>query len=252
ADDVLLPERLSHCVNEFVLHPECDVVYSDYVLFHQGEGFIKLIPAQISDADTVKAMLFDLNVKFVVLMHTLMFRRSVVIETPFDTSFSHWSEDQDCWVRMALKNIRFFYVDEVLAVYRFAENNLTSKESELLLAKLAMVKKYSAKPELNKYSQEFLSSRLYLQQRLVMGYFMERSFSAGVRMMKSIVVQSSVSAIIKMICWGVIMLFFPKHVVVKTRAWIVTKTPLKWGAWKRTQVWPAPKYLVELLESEKQ
>ncbi len=249
ADDLLLPERFARCLREFDEHPEYDIVYSDYVLFRTNEGFQRSLPARIPGDDTVKAMLFDLNVRFVVLMHSYLFRSPVVVATPFDTSYPMWSEDQECWVRMALAQYRFAYIDAVLVVYRFTQNNLTSNEAELISAKLTMVERYSERPELERYRTEFAEAKIYLHQRLVMAYFMERSFRNGWNLLRKQWSQSSRSARIKMAGWGIVMTVFSKKSVISLRAWIVKYTPFAWGGWKGTKMWEPSIELKRLVEN---
>ncbi len=248
ADDILFPERFEKCLRRFAEQPDLHAVYSDFVLYRTGEGFLQTLPAKIPGNDPVKAMLFDLNVTFVILMHAWLFRRECVVSTPFDIAFPIWSEDQDCWIRMAMKKYSFGYVDAVLVLYRFTENNLTSRESDLITAKLSMMERYRSKPELRHYHEEFASAQMYFRQRLVMGYFMEKSFSKGLRTMMPLIGKSSVSALLKMAGWGILMVFFSKRFVAEMREWIVTRTPWKWGGWKTARPWNAPKYLTDLLE----
>ncbi|MBW7888009.1 MAG: hypothetical protein H3C35_06565 [Bacteroidetes bacterium] len=52
---------------------------------------------------------------------------------------------------------------------------------------------------------------------------------------------------IKMLGWGILMLFFRKETIARIRAWIVKRTPLKWGEWKNIQTWQPPKEVEQLL-----
>jgi len=99
------------------------------------------------------------------------------------------------------------------------------------------------------YGIEFQSTLLYLRQRLVMGYFMEKSFHDGVQLFSAIWIKSSIPAIIKMVGWGFAMFLFSKRIVVQSRAWIVEHTPLKWGGWKHARTWTPPQSIIDLLRS---
>lgn len=249
ADDILLPERLSVCIDTFRLHTDADIVYSDFVLYEHGQKFLRTLPASIPGDDVVKAMLFDLNLHFVVLMHSMMFRRTIVLDHPFDVALPYWAEDQDCWIRMAIDNATFRYVDDILVIYRFTENNLTSNEAQLISSKITMLERYAVHPKTKHFFNEFQSALLYLRQRLVMGYFMERSFEQGKTLLLSIWGSSSFSAKIKMLAWGILMLLFSKNAIVKSRAWIIEHTPFKWGGWKHAQAWTPPQSIIDLLQS---
>lgn len=247
ADDLLLRERLEHCLQRFQEEPGTDVVYSDSVNYQQGQGFLKTLPARIPMEDTVRAFLFELNVTFSVIIHALMFKRSVLLAEPFDEKLHSFGEDYDCWIRIAMNGAVFSYVDEVLVVYRFTANNLTSQEATLISAKLEVLKKYRGLERTIRYEELFTTTELYLRQRLVMGYFMERAFRKGWSLFGSIWGRSSRSAKIKMAGWGILMTFFTKRTVVSARAWIVTNTPFTWGAWKEAKVWEAPASLKQLM-----
>jgi glycosyltransferase involved in cell wall biosynthesis len=247
ADDLLLPERLDRCLQRFQQEPTADVVYSESVNYQQGQGFLKTLPARIPLEDTLRAFLFELNVTFSVIIHAMMFKRAVLIAEPFDTTLHSFGEDYDCWIRIAMNGAVFSHIDEVLVVYRFAENNLTSQEATLISAKLNVLKKYRGLERTLRYEEQFAATELYLRQRLVMGYFMERSYRKGWGLFGSVWGRSSRSARLKMIGWGMLMTFFTKRSVVAARAWIVTSTPFAWGAWKEAKVWEAPASLKHVM-----
>ena len=249
ADDILLQNRLHECVEKFHANSTADIVYSDFVLYEKGQKFLRTLPAKIPNGDVVKAMLFDLNIHFVVLMHSMMFRRPMVEAHPFDTSLPYWAEDQDCWIRMAMDNAKFTFIDSILVIYRFTENNLTSKEAELISSKITMLERYSNDPRTKQFGLEFQLAFLYLRQRLVMGYFMEKSFKKAIQLLVSIWTKSTFSAKLKMAGWGILMFLFSKKFIVLSRAWIVEQTPFKWGGWKHAQMWSPPQSIIDLLRS---
>ncbi|NUN71310.1 MAG: glycosyltransferase family 2 protein [Bacteroidetes bacterium] len=206
ADDLLLPERFSVCLRQFEQHPETDAVYSEAVTYRDGEGFLRTLPAGIPLKDTVRAFLFELNVTFSILIHAFLFRKSILIQEPFDTALLSYGEDYDCWIRLAMRGAVFSHIDEVLVVYRFTSGSLTSQEATLVAAKLHVLNKYRGMERTAPYEELFQQTELYLQQRLVMGYFMERSFRSGWALLRAVWGPSSGSARLKMAGWGMLML----------------------------------------------
>lgn len=246
ADDIILPERLKRCVDAFRNYRGAGAVYSDYMTFQSGQGFSRILPARMPHDDAAQSLLFENNLTFVILIHSLMFRTETMRAYPFDLRLHSHAEDVECWARMAVNGVVFQYVDEVLSIYRYTANSLGSDEVTLLLAKLAVLDHYQTDPRCRKYDDHFLAAKRYLQQRLAIGYFMRRSFSTGWETMMTVWKTSSLSARIKMAGWGLLLLLFSTGTIAAVRAWIVKYTPLRWGAWKQVQIWQSPEEVKEL------
>ncbi len=251
ADDLMVSERLQKCVERMESDASFDVVYSDFVTFQQGQGFLKNLPAKIPHEDTFRAFLFEFNITFAVIVHSLLFKRSVIEKNKFDETLHSHAEDYDCWVRVALSGAVFSYINEVLVIYRMTSTNLTSNEVKLISAKLTVLQQYKLHERVKLHAAEYSASLIYLQQRLVMGYFMQKSFKSGYLLLKEIWKKSSLPSKVKMCGWGILMIIFSKQFIIEARLWIVKYTPLKWGGWKYTEVWKAPPALVQLMEKNK-
>lgn len=247
ADDILLPERFALCLYAFETHSHADVIYSDYITFQKGQGYSRLLPAKIPHEDTLRAFLFENNLSFAVIIHSLLLKSEVAKNNKFDTSLHSHAEDIECWIRMALNGVRFAYLDRVLCIYRFTQSSLGSDEVKLLKAKIKVLEQYCLLPQCQNYGADFKSSFLYYKQRLAIAYFMKREFRNGFSEMKKIWRNSSSSAKIKMAGWGLLMFFFSKATIATSRAWIVKHTPFKWGAWRQIEFWNPPLEIKSLL-----
>lgn len=247
ADDIILPKRLEQCFRILEQSKQIDVVYTDYMTFQSGQGYSRILPAKMPYEDPVRSFLFENNLTFVVLIHTLMFRTEAISQNKFNSDLHSHAEDIECWVRMSVNGIRFQYLDEILSIYRYTEHSLGSDEVKLLNAKIRVLEQYRGHPKCTAYHSDFQNAMMYHSQRLVIAYFMARSFKNGFSSFKNIWDRSTLSAIIKMLGWGFLMVFFSKETIANSRAWIVKHTPLKWGAWKQIQVWSPPQQLRELL-----
>ncbi|MBW7888008.1 MAG: glycosyltransferase family 2 protein, partial [Bacteroidetes bacterium] len=172
ADDIILPERLELCLKEFEKNPSIDAVYTDYITFQARQGYSKILPARMPSSDTIKSLLFENNLTFAIIIHSLLFRAHAVKQNPFDLLLHSYGEDVECWLRMALNGARFHYYDKVLSIYRYTQNSLGSDEVQLYQAKLSILQKYSTHPKCVGYKIEFHNTLLYYHQRLVIAYFM--------------------------------------------------------------------------------
>lgn len=236
ADDIILPSRLESCLKSFS-DPSTDVVYSDYITFQKRQGYSRVLPGKMPPGDPVRSLLFENNLTFAMLIHSLMFRNAIIRNFPFDTRLHSHAEDVECWARMAINGVRFSYVDEVLSIYRYTAESLGSNEVHLLTAKINVLEQYHSHPQCSSYTAEFTNARQYLEQRLTIAFFMERRFGRGFSLLRKIWKSSSASAKIKMSAWGVLMLIFTKQTIALSRAWIVKNTPFRWGAWKQVTMW---------------
>ncbi len=248
ADDVILPGRLEHCLKIFEQSNQTDVVYTDYMTFQSGHGYSRILPAKMPyGEDPIRSFLFENNRTFVVLIHTLMFRKEAISQNTFNTNLHSHAEDIECWVRMAVNGIRFHFLDQILSIYRYTEHSLGSDEVKLLSAKIEVLRLYHDHPKCAVYRSDFQNALMYHSQRLVIAYFMARSFRSGFNRLRKVWAISTLGAKIKMLGWGFLMLIFSKETIANSRAWIVKHTPLKWGAWKQIQIWSPPQQLKELL-----
>jgi glycosyltransferase involved in cell wall biosynthesis len=248
-DDIIPEKRLQLCVEHFRQHTDADVVYTDYVGYVKGQGFMRALPARIPHEDTFRAFLFEQNVTFATVVHCFMFKQNVIVANKFDTSLGSHAEDIECWIRVAAGGARFSYLDEVLAIYRFTEGTLASRESVLLNAKIGVLQRYENHPNCRVHWKEFTDAMNYLKERLAIGFFMEKSFRQGWRTMRVQWGYARWQSKIKMAGWFILMLFFTKDRVAKVRTLIVRHTPLKWGGWVHYRDWSPPASIRAVMES---
>lgn len=246
-DDVLLEERLEHCVEQFRLHPEADIVYSDYVCYKEGESFYRSIPARIPEGDTFVAFLCDQNRLFAVPVHSFCFKKGIIENNLFDASLGSHAEDVECWTRIAEKGARFQYLDEVNVIYRFTRDSLTQDEAKLLQAKVNVLKRYADHPKVKQYRKRYREAMNYFQEHYVMGCFMRKDFRNGMKALRAQWSNSGWNGRIKMLGWFVLMIVFSKQNVTKARAWIIHYTPFKWGGWKHHREWVPPESVRKLI-----
>jgi hypothetical protein len=249
ADDLLPKERFERCMAVFQTEQQCDVVYTEYCTYQYGQGFSRIVPAQFPDGDIFCSLVLEHNRSFVATIHEFLFTKEIIRSNTFDASLPPYCEDVECWIRIADAGARFVFINEVLAVYRFTGESLSTHEVDVNSAKLYLLERYKDHPKILSRQQEYRLAHAYFSERLVISHFMNKSFNVGLQVMIRQWKDSSANGRWKMIGWLVLMLVMSKQQFASIRAWIVMHTPLKWGGWRQFSTWNAPAEIVQLLES---
>jgi glycosyltransferase involved in cell wall biosynthesis len=124
ADDFYLPNALDRVVQEFEHDPNLDVLYGDTVLV-DGQGRIIRLYKCYDVPESV------LRWRGCTLMSTsTFFRKGILGENPFDTTL-RMRMDWDLFLRLrADKAVKFKYVSEPFAAFRFHEEQVTHNQLE--------------------------------------------------------------------------------------------------------------------------
>jgi glycosyltransferase involved in cell wall biosynthesis len=251
SDDIIPRNRFARCLEKFAADTKADVVYTNYVGYQRERGFVTPLPARIPGEDPLRALLFEQNETFATVIHSFLFKRGVIASHPFDLSFRNLAEDIECWVRMAADGVRFSYIDEVLAVYRYSDDSIAARESLLYTMRLEVLGKYRDDPRCIRYSANFPPAEYRLKQRLAVGHFMDRSFGKGWDIMMDVWPYSSLPVRFRMLLWGFLLLFFRTGTIARVRSWVIEYTSLRWGGWVHATAWDAPAEIRGLLESSR-
>jgi glycosyltransferase involved in cell wall biosynthesis len=246
-DDILLPQRLENCIQTFLSHPESDIVYTEYVCFQKGRGFTQDLPAKLPEADTVRAFLFQFDRKFIIPVHSFLFRSRIIKKNKFNPKIGSHGEDIDCWIRIAIDGARFYYLDEILAIYRYSLGTLAQNEVAIFSSKLRILESYQTHPQLYKYDRDYRCIIQHYRERLAIAFLVKKDFAYGLKEMKIIWNSASIISKIKLIGWLVLMLLFTKGTVFRFRAWIMLKTRKKND---KICQWTPPISVEKLIESK--
>ena len=249
ADDILPQKRFEKCLTVFKTHATCGVVYTEYMTYSKKHGFSRNGSAKFPCDNIFKAMLLEHNRTFVATIHEFLFRKEIMVANKFDESLPMYCEDVECWIRIAESGATFVYVDEILAIYRFAGESLSSQEVNVHSAKLLILDKYLHHPQVQQFNLEYEIAYSYFKERLVIAYFMQKEFRKGWKIFLKQWSISSGNGKIKMLGWFVLMILMSKETFATLRSRIIHYTPIKWGGWKQFIVWTPPTEIVELLES---
>lgn len=247
ADDILPKERFLKCIAKFNAEPDSDVVYTEYSTFNERGSFTRTTPAKLPQKDIFRAFVLDHNRSFNAVIHEFLFRKDVIVRHKFDESLPIYCEDVECWIRIAGSGAHFTYLEEVLALYRFAGESLSSQEVNVHSAKLLILDLYRNHPRLIGADAEFNATYDYFSERLVIAYFMERSFHKGWSRLRTQWSSSSRNGRFKMLLWFFSMLIMSKQRLAQIRAAVVKYTPLQWGGWKQYEEWTPSQEILELV-----
>ncbi len=247
ADDILLPDRLQCCVEQFRQYPQADIIYTDYANFNIKDGFTQALPAKIPYDDTMRAFLFHLDISFVVLVHSFFFRRNVIVANRFDPDLYSHGEDVECWIRIAQSGARFQYLDRVLSIYRYSTEALTRNEVKLFSSKLKTMERYRTHPKSIEYPEEYARAVQHFQERLAIAYFMEKLFSDGFRETKIVWQSATLKSKMKLVMWMVLMSFCTKNSVLRFRSWVFLRISNMIGIQTIHRYWEPPPQVDALL-----
>jgi len=123
SDDIFLPEKIEKQVGYLLAHPDYDVCYCDVWHFRDDapEKMLKLNYAYYS-SDAVFPNLLKKN--FILPLSMVMRRSAIVRAGLFDETYRR-SEDWECWVRLAYRGSKFYFLPEILGKCRIHPGSLS-------------------------------------------------------------------------------------------------------------------------------
>jgi glycosyltransferase involved in cell wall biosynthesis len=233
ADDILLPQRFELCIDEFNLHPDIDVIYTDHIRFSLDEGYRKGLPAKIPHNDIVRAFMFEMDRTFAIIIHSFLFKSTVFINNRFNVELKSHGEDVECWIRIAICDAQFHYIDQILSIYRYVPHSLARDEVSLYLAKLKVLELYKNHQKSIEYQHAYTQMVQHYYERLTIAYFFQKKINLGINQMRSIWATADSKSKLKMIAWFVSMLFFTSDTVRKfvhfVQDMLLQKPKLNWN-----------------------
>jgi len=142
SDDMLASGAVKKVAENFLLHPEVDVVYGDCVLIDENGNSYRSRSFKVIHEFTFRKML---RIWYGILPAPAVFMKKSVLDDigVQDLSLNH-AADYDLWCRIAQKGYRFKYLAEVLAMFRVhaeQKSNLIKKHHSEILR---VTKKYGS------------------------------------------------------------------------------------------------------------
>lgn len=215
ADDVWLPDKLERQIDAFNADQELMLVFTEHRFFDSNgikeATFSK--KERLMKGDVIKNIFLYSH----VALPTVMVRKSVFHETGYFEEDLNVAEDDNLWIRIALK-FRIHLLDEVLVHCRMTENSLSRTTSNLVAGVLKNIELIEKKyPDLRKRlgRTNIRRKKSYIYSDY--GYFY---FSGGDYLMARRYYLKSFTYYIKinsLIYW--FLSFFPPSIIDKVRAY---------------------------------
>jgi glycosyltransferase involved in cell wall biosynthesis len=160
ADDTILPAKFEEQLSVFNQYPEIGVCYTDFKIYDIiKDDFLNLPEKKFLGENPLIDFLFRWERGLSIPIHCALFKKSLwVQELPFNEELKA-KEDWFMWCSLAIRNIRFHYLDKEYAVYRFHENNMSKDIFEMNYASyLSSYYIMQIIPE--KFKKEFLKATI--------------------------------------------------------------------------------------------
>lgn len=130
ADDLLKPEKFEKQILQFKKDDSIDVSYTNFDFFNSETGeifFTKHFSKQVNNP--LNEFLFEFGITgFIIPLHSALFRKDIFSnDITFPVNIEA-REDWVLWVKLAIKNKKFKYLDEKLILYRKHSKSTTENQ----------------------------------------------------------------------------------------------------------------------------
>ncbi len=131
-DDRLAPEKLERQLVHFSDHPTTDVSYTNHDYLDLATGRKNTYPFQPLAERPLEQMLRSWFDGYHLPVHAPLFRRRIwePNELPYPSDYRDRCEDWVFLVLLAMKNVTFRYLDQVLCTYCVSGGNFTSASKD--------------------------------------------------------------------------------------------------------------------------
>ncbi len=154
SDDLIHEKKTEIQVKSLEENPEYGVAFSDFS-YIRDHDLSSLIPANVKYSG-------ELNFSKIIsgeymVIHAALIRREVFERVGYFDESLRKCEDYDFWLRIAMKGIRFLFIDQVLAYYRLHEGQMVQDKIGVFRTNVEVINRYreydrkSAEMALGKY-----------------------------------------------------------------------------------------------------
>jgi glycosyltransferase involved in cell wall biosynthesis len=132
-DDFISFDKLERQVEYMIANHQYGVTYSNHQHYWQNSDSLAQYSFEILEEHPLQQFLFRYDRGVSMPIHTALLRRSIwdAHELPFPTDYNHRYEDWIFWVQIALKGVRFRFLDQNLAVYRMHTDNFITGTEQI-------------------------------------------------------------------------------------------------------------------------
>lgn len=139
SDDIISPKKVEVQLASLEGHQEYGVAFSDFRYFAYSDKSRLIQPRFRFSGDPTLRMIFCGEL---MPIHSALIRRDVLEKTDWFDESLEWGEDNDFWIRLKVRNMKFFYNDEVLALYRLHGNQASGRRIRLYQSYLVVINRY--------------------------------------------------------------------------------------------------------------
>jgi GT2 family glycosyltransferase len=167
ADDILLPNRLSHGINSFQrVADDYGVIFGDAEWINEGGEHLHFHSARFPHSNVPVGDIYkDLVERYFICSPTMMFRRSVLDRlNGYDESLTY--EDFDFWIRSS-RHFKYHYDSQALVKKRKVRNSLSHEQFKILNKHSVSTYRVCVKVlELNRTLEEQRALRIRIQYEI--------------------------------------------------------------------------------------
>ncbi len=200
-DDTLEPEKLQRQIDHFACDDSIDVSFTNHRFYDAGKQVYSTYEFDKIDEYPLEQMLFKWFDGVSLPVHAPLYRRRIwqPEELPCPVDYHERCEDWVFLVMVAMKGVKFVYLDQILCTYRIDSNNFTGTSRDWNVASiLAAVYLQDKIPEqyrdrflkdaigrtLDRYHNEMKPAVLQASKNWQIGNFLSRPFFRAARFLR--------------------------------------------------------------------
>jgi len=134
-DDFLLPEKLRIQVGFMEDHVDVGISYTNHFHFWNNTKQFASYDFELLSENPLDQFLYKHDDGVSLPIHAALIRKDIWAkdEIPFPLDFPYRYEDWVFWVKICLKNIKFYFLNERLAAYRMHDENFVTDHLSVAL-----------------------------------------------------------------------------------------------------------------------
>jgi glycosyltransferase involved in cell wall biosynthesis len=134
-DDFLLPDKLRIQVGFMEDHDDVGVSYTNHFHYWNNTKQFASYDFENLSENPLDQFLYKHDEGVSLPIHAALIRKDIwsIGETPFPSDFPYRYEDWVFWVKICLKNIKFYFLNERLVAYRMHEENFVADPLSIVL-----------------------------------------------------------------------------------------------------------------------
>jgi len=168
-DDTFLPEKLEKQLQVFKNHPEVAICICDHRYYYEGKKTYAYYQFEEIQQKPLQQLLFGWHNGVAFPPHAPLYKRSLWDnnENPFPEDYQFRCEDWVFNVLVALKEHRYYWLNQVLCNYHMSQANYTAETKKL--AKASIRAAYYLNPLIpENYQENFIEETLNIAFNLVL------------------------------------------------------------------------------------